>query len=444
MGNAHGTAAYGQISSASISFISSLTIATAIVRSDGGLTSPFRRLIFGLSLSDVLQSFGLIAGPFASPASDISPFGLGNQGTCSAQGFILHLSAYTVPMYTCALSYYYYCKLKCDMSDETFSRRIEWKAHGTCWLVGLSISITALATETINTYSTGTFCSYATFPADCREHPDLHDECRGENTVFAFEMLMLAMFVLFQFCIIRNVSFMLRQILKRDRAFGETRTSALRAPSTKNFRNSLSGIDLKDPDQLPVPVIPATERLRKNIRRTMMVQSCLYVAAFFGTYFFAWIYIAIFMLGLGPGSFLLISSTMFYPLGGLFNLLVFTRPSVWILRRRHSYSWLKAFVLVIKAGGEVPHEFRDNEPKNEVPRKSPTPLRPSSQDRNMISTGEEEEMIRNLSSVETPPVSFARMISSGLGEESAEVGLSPGNRKIFHNAVTEMKCFNKA
>ena len=160
----------------------------------------------------------------------------------------------------------------------------------------------------------------------------------------------------------------------------------------------------------------------------------LLVAAFFCTDFFAWIYIAIFMLGLGPGSFLLISSTMFYPLGGLFNLLVFTRPSVWILRRRHSYSWLKAFVLVIKAGGEVPHEFRDNEPKNEVPRKSPTPLRPSSQDRNMISTGEEEEMIRNLSSVETPPVSFARMlISSGLVEESEKSLSSPGNRKFYHN-----------
>jgi hypothetical protein len=435
MGNAHGTAAYGQISSASISFISSLTIATAIVRSDGGLTSPFRRLIFGLSLSDVLQSFGLIAGPFASPASDISPFGLGNQGTCSAQGFILHLSGYTVPMYTCALSYYYYCKLKCDMSDETFSRRIEWKAHGTCWLVGLSISITALATETINTYSTGTFCSYATFPADCREHPDLHDECRGENTVFAFEMLMLAMFVLFQFCIIRNVSFMLRQILKRDRAFGATRTSSLRVPSTKNSRNSLSGIDLKDPDQLPVPVQSVAESLRKTIRRTMMVQSCLYVAAFFVTYFSAWIYIATFMLGLGPGSFLLVSSSMFYPLGGRLNILVFKRTSVWILRRRHSYSWLKAFVLVIKAGGEVPAHA--NEPKNEVPRNSPPPLR-SSLHRNIISTGEEEEMVRNLPSVETPPVSFARMlISSGLVhvKESEVLGLSsPRNRKFYNNA----------
>jgi hypothetical protein len=403
MGNAHGVAAYGQISSASISLVSSLTIATAIVRSDGGLTSPYRRLIFGLSLSDVLQSSGLIAGPFASPASDISPFGVGNQGTCSAQGFVLHLSAYTVPMYTCALSYYYYCKLKCDMSDETFSRQIEWRAHGTCWLVGLSISIAALATNTINTYATGSFCSYATFPADCRDYPDLYDECRGEKTVFAFEMLMLALFVIFQFCIIRNVSFMLRQILKRDRAFGETRTSALRAPSTKNFRNSLSGIDLKDPDQLPVPVIPATERLRKNIRRTMMVQSCLYVAAFFVTYSLFWIYLAMFMLGLDPPSSMLIASSITCPLGGLFNILVFTRPSVWILRRRHSYSWLKAFVLVIKAGGEVPHEFRDDEPKNKVPSSS--------------------------QSLETP----AMILSAGLvGEVESEVSVSAaGNRRYY-------------
>ena len=403
MGNAFEAAAYAQISSASISFVSSLTMATAIVRSDGGLTSPFRRLIFGLSVTDVLQSFGLIVGPFAIPASDISPFGVGNQGTCSAQGFVLHLVGYTVPMYTCALSYYYYCKLKCDMSDETFSRRIEWKAHGTCWLVGLSISIAALATNTINTYATGSFCSYATFPADCRDYPDLYDECRGEKTVFAFEMLMLALFVIFQFCIIRNVSFMLRQILKRDRAFGATRTSSLRVPSTKNSRNSLSGIDLKDPDQLPVPVQSVAESLRKTIRRTMMVQSCLYVAAFFVTYSLFWIYLAMFMLGLDPPSSMLIASSITCPLGGLFNILVFTRPSVWILRRRHSYSWLKAFVLVIKAGGEVPHEFRDDEPKNKVPSSS--------------------------QSLETP----AMILSAGLvGEVESEVSVSaPGNRRFY-------------
>jgi hypothetical protein len=440
MGNAYdGAAAYAQIFSASISFISSLTIATAIVRSDGGLTSPFRRLIFGLSLSDVLLSFGLIVGPFASPASDISPFGLGNQGTCSAQGFILHLSAYTVPMYTCALSYYYYCKLKCDMSDETFSRRIEWKAHGTCLLVGLSVSIAALATNSFNTYPTGTFCSFATNAADCREHPDLYDadECRGENTVFNSDTLLLAMLTFIVICIIRNASLILWRLVKRDNSFGEPRSTT--PPSrTNTVRNSEtiqeSGIDLEDPDQLHVPVQSAAKSLRKTIRRTMMVQSCLYVAAFFVTYFFAWIYIATIMLGLVPGSFLLISSSIFYPLGGLFNILVFTRPSVWILRRRHSYSWLKAFVLVIKAGGEVPAAHA-NEPENEVPRNSPHPLR-SSLHPNIISAGEEEEMVRNLPSVETPPVSFARMlISSGLVHvEESEVSLSsPGNRKFYNN-----------
>jgi hypothetical protein len=178
--------------------------------------------------------------------------------------------------------------------------------------------------------------------------------------------------------------------------------------------------------------------LRKNIRRTMIVQSCLYVAAFFATYLSFDIYVTILWLGLGkPSSFLLIASAITCPLGGLFNILVFTRPSVWILRRRHSYSWLKAFVLVIKAGGEVPaHDCRDNEPKNEVSPNSSRPRAPlqSSLHRNIISTGEEEEMIRNISSVETPPVSFARMlISSGLVEESEKSLSSPGNRKFYHN-----------
>ena len=94
-------------------------------------------------------------------------------------------------------------------------------------------------------------------------------------------------------------------------------------------------------------------------------------------------------------------------------------------------------MLVIKAGGEVPaHDCHDNEPKNEVSPNSSRPRAPlqSSLHRNIISTGEEEEMVRNLSSVETPPVSFARMlISSGLVGESETSLSSPGNRKFYHN-----------
>ena len=375
------TVVYAQICSASITFVASSFIATAIIWSPGRLTSPYRRLIFGLSLSDVLQSLALIVGPFAIPASssDLSSLlGVGNQGTCSAQGFVLDLAGHGIPMYICALSYYYYCKLTCHMSDEEFSRRIEWKVHCGIWLLGLSFSIAALATKSLNPYGSGTFCSFATFPPDCRQHPDLYDECRGAQTVLAFEMVYLANVVFFLSCILRNVSFLLWYIIKRDRKFGGGGSDNTNMPR-RNLCNSFF-IDQKKTTEVVEDSVPrinlrqthehdqqgqqdkAAESLRKTIRREMMVQSCLYVVAYFVTYSSYSVYVVMFSLGLDPPSFLLIASAITCPLGGLFNIIVFTRPAVWILKRRYSseYSWLKALLLVVKAGGEIP--------ENELPR----------------------------------------------------------------------------
>lgn len=51
-----------------------------------------------------------------------------------------------------------------------------------------------------------------------------------------------------------------------------------------------------------------------------------------------------------------VNSTI-YPLGGLFNILVYTRPAVAVLRRRYpEFSRFRALLLVIKAGGEVPED----------------------------------------------------------------------------------------
>jgi hypothetical protein len=64
-----------QVITASISFIlSSPFIAGGIVRSDGVLTSPYRRIIFGINLSDILQSLALFIGPLSVPKS--SPVGI--------------------------------------------------------------------------------------------------------------------------------------------------------------------------------------------------------------------------------------------------------------------------------------------------------------------------------------------------------------------------------
>ena len=44
-----------------------------------------------------------------------------------------------------------------------------------------------------------------------------------------------------------------------------------------------------------------------------------------------------------------------FPLGGVFNILIYTRPKVILFRKQHPrYSWIRALVLVIKSGCVVP------------------------------------------------------------------------------------------
>jgi hypothetical protein len=454
MVNVYAGATLAQISSAAISFTSSLTLSTAICRSSGGLTTPFRRLIFGLSVSDVGQSLSLLLGPFATQASDITPYGLGNQTSCSAQGILLLVSCNWIPMYTCALIFYYYCTLILDMSKEDFTKAFERKAHIAIVLVGISVSAAALLAKTINPYVTGTFCSASAVPADCRQHPELYDECIGANTVFIFELVFLANLVLCCVFIIRNSYLLLRNVLNRDRAFGPINNNAISSASDlrrnssisrdrsghgdRSSRHSSVSQDSTSPAQVEEEEHKRkVEMLRRDIRRTMTIQQCMYVAAFFSTYFIYWLYVGMLMLGLNPTSSHLILSELTCPLGGLLNILVFARPHVWMLRRKLDISWPRAFIMVIKAGGRVSlgDETDNQQPSNQFVRGSsylPDTL------------GSEEALFfRDLESLKTPSISFGRLIAK---DNETRDGLitppdhSTENRNHFHGRIV---CVNE-
>ena len=88
---------YGlQIISGVLSFIASTTMAIMILRSAPKLGTPFRRIIFGLSVSDMLQSISSVIGPIVTvPApGNIKLWNIGNQKTCDFQGFIVVQSHY--------------------------------------------------------------------------------------------------------------------------------------------------------------------------------------------------------------------------------------------------------------------------------------------------------------------------------------------------------------
>lgn len=75
----------------SLSSAASATIIVMILRSPTKLSSPFRRIIFGMSVYDVFQSISALLSLFLSPAGE--KWGaFGNDGTCAFSGFFFQVS----------------------------------------------------------------------------------------------------------------------------------------------------------------------------------------------------------------------------------------------------------------------------------------------------------------------------------------------------------------
>ena len=190
------------VSTASLSFVASTIMAIAIVRSDGGLSSPYQRIIFGLCLSDILQSCSLIVGPFAVPSSQ--PQGLwagGNYQTCQANGFLFNFGSLSTPMYMFALCIYTALKIKRNMSDKMFSQKIEKAIHPIIILVAFSICVAGLATKSINSAVVGTYCTFTAVPVGCRQYPDIFGECDPAIAKSAVILSLLGTIVIPSFCL---------------------------------------------------------------------------------------------------------------------------------------------------------------------------------------------------------------------------------------------------
>ncbi len=104
------------------------------------------------------------------------------------------------------------------------------------------------------------------------------------------------------------------------------------------------------------------ESISRLYKKELVKQACGYVAVFCTTIFICTAFNISLILGIPPGKDFVLATCVLYPLGGLFNILVYTRPSVAsFLRKCPECSQLSAFWLVLKAGGEVPdeNEWRD-------------------------------------------------------------------------------------
>ena len=378
--------ASAQITAASISFIASLAVVTS-VGATGLKLGPYKRFIFIISVADILQSFAVMVGPFAPPASTPQAlWSIGNQATCSTSGFLFGFGATWFILNIAFLCFYYLCKIKERMTDDMFSSRFEWKIHAFTVTITLLGNLAGLVLGAINTAVSGTFCGFAALPTGCRQNAELYGECVEPRSTHAANLIIFAcvIIVVSLIGIISCMISILWHVIIRDKLMRPGSSSSASAPAdesqdkgTQPHRSdtevqtstSATPTDSHEEGTGTPPRRSDTEIQANNILslylKEITTQALLYTSAFFLCYAPIVVLNVILLFDLLVSITFLTSLTflvaLFYPLNGLFTILIYTRPAVGHLRRtrgncnpENEYSWLRAFVLVLKAGGVVP------------------------------------------------------------------------------------------
>jgi hypothetical protein len=309
-----------------LSIIGSLTIVHMVVTSKRK-TTPYKRLLLGMSLCDIVSSLSIPFWAFLLPQESVSHsrvWAMGNQASCTALGFFSQF-AFSGILYNGMLSYYYLLTVRFAYQDRQMERWIE------PWMHILSIgfpTITALIGAIVGVYSDseiGLQCWVDNYPKGCGDHvgvpclsPLIGWIFGGWIMVFMIVSMVVNNVTIYVF--VRRTIYRSRQQQRELSSFGAT-------TSTTSAIVGQSG---------------STMMMDSQTRRVQAVatQAFLYVGSFVLTY--AWQLI----LRIVEGSFgnaswesslfpILVLNGIFMPLQGVFNLLVCARPNY--LRARRDY-----------------------------------------------------------------------------------------------------------
>lgn len=342
-------------SMASISLVACGTMA-AKIRSAGRLGAPYGRLVFALSVADVCQSLALITAPLLLPkGSPEALWAVGNQFTCNFTGFVLPFGTTAVCMYTCTLCIYYLCKLRFNYTDTTFYHKLEKILHPFIFLFNTVFCTAALATNSINPLPNADVCHFNRKPWNC----DRTSSCERGQWAWLFTYIYTPIGT--PLCCLVGITLSMGMlcwhVIKRERMFlsGTTgKTFLSRAMDRVRALFSKRGNQGRILTEQQ-PTESEVNFAARIYRRETMIQAILYVSVFFSTYGVA-IFIAFCNISDAEvPTLILFVFVIVYPLGGLLNVLVYTRPSIIALRTSHSdLSWLHAFLVVVNAGGANP------------------------------------------------------------------------------------------
>lgn len=386
------------VSMSTISLAASTTMAVfvAVARPEPrGLRTPYRRIIFGISVSDILQSIALATGPWAVPSYIEHSFGIGNDATCAINGVSLTIGSTAMHYYVCLLCFYFLCKLKYRMTDQEFYRKYEVKAHVFIALLCFTCSTIGVAFGAYNTVLFRTCCFYATRSHGCRFTDEACDvvgikvvDAMNIVTVYITFFFNLIGICVIMFQLIRYANEATKNIdYDNEAAKNDEKVDTSSGAGMSQPRDEGDSHHEKDDIQLKAAVDSETnscstrkaeevesadtpnnsenksskiilQSLAASFRREIITQAALWVGVYALCYvptMLSFIVVTFTISNVFTSSIIVAVAYFLFSIGGIFNIFVYTRPKVAELRRRRrELSRLRALWIVFKAGGELP------------------------------------------------------------------------------------------
>eukprot|EP00554_Chaetoceros_debilis_P006491 CAMPEP_0194078614 /NCGR_PEP_ID=MMETSP0149-20130528/4967_1 /TAXON_ID=122233 /ORGANISM="Chaetoceros debilis, Strain MM31A-1" /LENGTH=391 /DNA_ID=CAMNT_0038759911 /DNA_START=465 /DNA_END=1640 /DNA_ORIENTATION=- len=260
------------------------------------------------------------------------------------------------------------------MSDADFTFKFEKWIHSFIIAFNLVSAILALKLKAINPIPVGNFCHFAVVPRGCAFIPEVVGECDSLIQLRVRRFQWVISFALPACCLLATgvtAGMLYRHSYAVTKIIRKQLRSSMKDKKLRR-RNSLepgttAKEDLNEPQDNPqvgaslISLVPnepqrKMQEISRLYTREMTIQTTLYVGSFCLTYIPIFvIYVMILIFDTNPSFLLNNIGLCTYCLGGIWTVLVYTRPKVASFRRSYpECSRLRGLFLVIKNGGEVP------------------------------------------------------------------------------------------
>lgn len=187
--------------------------------------SVMHRMIFGLSLADLISSTACLIMPYLVPATLNLPGASGTFASCTTVGFFFNGFIMVSCCYNFLLSLYYVLTVVKNKRERDFTNmpKVEGLCHVLAFLVPLSISTVAAVTQSINPSPlANNLCTIYTWPWTCSHDETLECQRSSRKTVGA---LMITRATLT--CVLSGLSFLgtcwvwltVRRTLRRSNSY---------------------------------------------------------------------------------------------------------------------------------------------------------------------------------------------------------------------------------